>query len=122
MFILKYFGFNENSQSRCCSNCDVNGISNAVAEVTLNSNEIQENLRSLSSESQSMLHDSLKLLLEEWNDMPNSFDFQFDLSLADTILTKAEFIKDTSDLFDNFDVWDEELCVKIFDLILLFSK
>ena len=61
------------------------------------------------------------ILLEDWNELNASYTygFLFDTDLAKKISDCAEKITNPSVLFDMFDIWDENLCDRIWSVLKL---
>ncbi len=110
--ILGYFGFREELQIRCCSNCD--NVDNDEEDDT----PIQVKcIKYRSIENIEALRENVTAQVVEWNSKENDYGAEFDLSIVKLIVDRAEFTRDKFEIFA-YGVWDEDLCQGIFDLIL----
>lgn len=118
-FILQYFGFKCKVQDLCCCNCE-----DTVEE--RNEMSCENNVvRKVNVTEKQILQKSIKKILSSFNSEYSFLcaeDHQIDEGLSDKIINDVEFIESVDDLLYKYDIWDEDCCYKIFDLIENFSS
>ena len=109
--LLKYFGFTNEKQNKCCDNCEK--VSKAVDPIPVCFRNVD------SVDKIELTKDLSSLQNEVERDLVDHFGDGFTLTVKciNDIVEQIEFIASEKDLLNTFGIWDEEFSKKVYDVI-----
>ena len=121
--ILNYFSFSAVKQDNCCINCDGPILNDVMNDVDAETNPTQK-CRSAVGVDIKLLRSELEILSK--NRIQDSDNVliptcQLTEKTIDKLIADFENLNSEKDLLYNFDVWDEQLCSDIYNIINKFS-
>lgn len=114
--LLKYFGFENTFQKSCCSICE-----NETVDEKSTSKKLSRNLTKINK---NILLDTISKCIQELSEVNDLFMVEipkFDVDVAYKIVDSVEHISESVDLLNEFGIWDEIICEKIFQLIQCYA-
>ena len=120
--ILEYLGFSRVKQENCCSICDGlggKGFSNVNEE-----QKLVKKVRMLTINNRAILKEKIYCEVSSHERLVKSeipFLPSIEVDIVDKIMEGIEYLETEADLLLTYDIWDEDMSSKIFELILTYA-